>query len=201
MISLVFWETGPLVWQLYQNQYNFPEGGYVSFHDWVENSCSNRILQCPVGLDVRRRTDNLNVTWPQTSRPKLDPIPSVGDTVRRGAYIRETGKDGVERIIEPIIRQKSSLRKRSVPFIPGKLFFAFFLEMMNTTQGICFVRRLGIKSVPQMVETRQISTLTTTVRHFCTCRIGSGWTIVLFRLNQYLPRLSKMRLKDVARYF
>ncbi len=167
----------------------------------MENSCSNRILQCPVALDARRRTDNLNVTWPQTSRPKLDPIPPIGDTVRRGAYIRETGKDGVERIIEPIIRQKSPLRKRSVPFIPGKIFLAFFLSMMNTTQGIFFVRRLGIKLVPQMVEARRISTLTTTVRHFYTCRVESDRSIVLFRFNQYLPRHLKMLLKDVARYF
>lgn len=68
--------------------------------------------------------DNLNATFlPLVSRsPELDTQlrPSAGVS-RRGAYIREVGKDGVERVIKPVVSWRPSLQKRDVPFIPGQL--------------------------------------------------------------------------------
>ncbi|KAF8961088.1 hypothetical protein BDZ97DRAFT_2077079 [Flammula alnicola] len=96
--SIAFWETGPLVWPLYSNQYNFPEGGY-----------------CPLSLDTRRRDLNES-TLPYASN--FEP-PDAG---RKGAFLRGYKDDGVEYLIEPVSKKTSAIQKRSVPFIPGNLF-------------------------------------------------------------------------------
>ncbi|KAF9480694.1 hypothetical protein BDN70DRAFT_992496 [Pholiota conissans] len=97
--SLAFWETGPLVWPLFSDRYNFPPNGY-----------------CPLSLDTRELRNSSLVPY---ANVKLSHIPGIE---RRGAFIREVGKDGLEHIIEPVNRRSTALQKRAVPFIPGNLF-------------------------------------------------------------------------------
>ncbi|KAF9480725.1 hypothetical protein BDN70DRAFT_992516 [Pholiota conissans] len=95
--SLTFWETGPLVFPLFSDKYNYPPNGY-----------------CPLSLDTREISNFSSTPY---SHMKLSPAPNIE---RRGAYIREFSKGGVEKIIEPV-KHQTGHQKRSVPFIPGNL--------------------------------------------------------------------------------
>ena len=64
----------------------------------------------------RREINQDNGTWSLHSEDRLS-LPNN----RRGAYIRETTKNGVETIIEPIISQDLPLQKRGVPLLPGEM--------------------------------------------------------------------------------
>ncbi|KZT36396.1 hypothetical protein SISSUDRAFT_1120964 [Sistotremastrum suecicum HHB10207 ss-3] len=114
--SLAYWQSGPIQWTLYSNQFNYPVGG------WCWASQSQRDL-------VKRLGDPTEFTpFPPTLMDYSDNDFDIIDEPK--AQIVET-VNGASRTIYPTSRsgfmdyqeEESGLEKRGgVPFLPGNLF-------------------------------------------------------------------------------